>query len=78
MYDDILIPTDGSTPAEAAARYGLALAEMVDATVHVVSVVDARLYSEQLTDIDPHVREQRSALEDRAHDAVVAIGGMVD
>lgn len=39
-YDDILIPTDGSTGATRAAAHGLALASTLDATVHVVSVVE--------------------------------------
>lgn len=78
MYDDILIPTDGSHPAEAAARYGRWLADVVDATVHIMSVVDVRSYSEQLADVDRLIREQRSALEDRARDAVTAIEELID
>lgn len=36
----LLIPTDGSEPAEAAADRGFALAAQLDAAVHVVSVAD--------------------------------------
>jgi len=39
-YENILIPTDGSTGAAHAAEYGLSLAAALDATVHVLSVVD--------------------------------------
>lgn len=39
-YENVLIPTDGSTGSKAAATHGLALAETLDATVHVLSVVD--------------------------------------
>ena len=39
-YEDILVPTDGSPVATAAARHGLELATALDATVHVLSVVD--------------------------------------
>jgi nucleotide-binding universal stress UspA family protein len=39
-YENILIPTDGSTAASHAATHGLALAETLEATVHVLSVVD--------------------------------------
>jgi len=39
-YENILIPTDGSAGAVHAAEHGLALATAVDATVHVLSVVD--------------------------------------
>ena len=42
MYDDILLPTDGSDGIEAAARHAEAIAERFDATVHVLSVVDTR------------------------------------
>ena len=40
MYDVILIPTDGSEYAEAAAETGLELAGVHDAAVHVVCVVE--------------------------------------
>ncbi|MXV63901.1 universal stress protein [Natronorubrum sp. JWXQ-INN-674] len=40
MFDTILLPTDGSEYAEAAADTGLELAQTHDATVHVVSVAD--------------------------------------
>jgi nucleotide-binding universal stress UspA family protein len=41
-FDDILLPTDGSSGAEAAIDPAGALASKTDATVHVVSVVDTR------------------------------------
>jgi nucleotide-binding universal stress UspA family protein len=40
VVDSVLLPTDGSEPAEAAAARGVDLAEQVDATVHCFSVVD--------------------------------------
>jgi nucleotide-binding universal stress UspA family protein len=39
-YQDILIPTDGSDNARAAAAQGLALAKLLNAQVTVLSVVD--------------------------------------
>jgi len=42
-YEDILIPTDGSAGAVHAAEHGLELAATLDATVHILSVVDTRL-----------------------------------
>ncbi|WP_415381155.1 universal stress protein [Halosimplex sp. TS25] len=39
-YDDVLVPTDGSTAAEAAVDDALAIAEAFDATVHAFHVVD--------------------------------------
>ena len=42
MYDDILLPTDGSDGIAAAATHTETLADRFDATVHVLSVVDTR------------------------------------
>ncbi|WP_433632211.1 universal stress protein [Halomicrococcus sp. NG-SE-24] len=39
-YENILIPTDGSAGAAHAAEHGLSLAAALDATIHVLSVVD--------------------------------------
>ncbi|MFC7187178.1 universal stress protein [Halorubrum yunnanense] len=39
-YETILLPTDGSAGAARAAEHGLSLAAALDATVHVLSVVD--------------------------------------
>ncbi|MBV0900855.1 universal stress protein [Haloarcula salina] len=41
-FDDILLPTDGSSGAEAAIEPTAALASTTDATVHVLSAVDTR------------------------------------
>jgi nucleotide-binding universal stress UspA family protein len=43
MFDDILVPTDGSDCAEAAEGYAADLAARYGATVHVLCVVDSRL-----------------------------------
>ncbi|MXR22298.1 universal stress protein [Halobacterium bonnevillei] len=40
MYDDILVPTDGSETAEAAVDQAVDLAEKYGATVHALYVVD--------------------------------------
>jgi len=48
MYDRILVPTDGSPSAEAAARHGIVIAEAFDATVHVIGVHGDRERSERL------------------------------
>ncbi|NHN60250.1 MULTISPECIES: universal stress protein [Halorussus] len=42
MFDDILVPTDGSPCAEVAAEYAEDLATRYDATVHALCVVDSR------------------------------------
>ncbi|WP_049928257.1 universal stress protein [Halopiger goleimassiliensis] len=40
MYDRLLVPTDGSNHADAAATKAFALATAIDATVHVLCVVE--------------------------------------
>jgi nucleotide-binding universal stress UspA family protein len=42
VYDRILLPTDGSEGTAAAAEHAATIAAQFDATVHVVSVADAR------------------------------------
>ncbi|MFC7058550.1 universal stress protein [Halovenus salina] len=42
MYDNILLPTDGSDSIAAAAKHAETLADRTGATLHVLSVVDTR------------------------------------
>jgi nucleotide-binding universal stress UspA family protein len=77
MYDSILVPTDGSEGAEAAARHGLNLARAFDSQIHFLSVVDERSYSSALADPDPTVGEQRAVFEQRATEAVECLEEMV-
>ena len=44
MYDDILVPTDGSAGTTDALEHALAAASAHDATIHSLYVVDRRLY----------------------------------
>jgi len=46
MDDTILVPTDGSDPANRAVEHGFELAERFDATLHALYVVDTRRYGE--------------------------------
>ncbi len=55
-YENILLPTDGSPSAVYAAKHGLSLAAALDATVHVLSVVDD-------TSLGPDVRSTISGQE---------------
>lgn len=41
MFDDILLPTDGSERAQMAVYYAVDLAEHFGATVHALCVVDS-------------------------------------
>jgi nucleotide-binding universal stress UspA family protein len=43
VYERILVPTDGSDAAAAAAEHALELADADDATLHVLYVVDVRM-----------------------------------
>ncbi|QZX98672.1 universal stress protein [Halobaculum rubrum] len=74
MYDDILVPTDGSPAADAAVEHAVTLADRFDATLHALYVVDATAYSaiEAGTDI---VAE---ALETEGEDAVSRISEAAD
>lgn len=40
MYDEILIPTDGSDPSQTAVEEGVEIADEFDARVHFLNVVD--------------------------------------
>jgi nucleotide-binding universal stress UspA family protein len=57
MYDDILIPTDGSSGMTRVAEHALSLAELCEATVHVLYVVDETAYASIPKDTRERVRE---------------------
>ena len=64
MYDDILLPTDGSTAAEHALSAVTPIAEQYDATVHLLTAFD-------LSEVTPSLREQaRSQLHDHGTAAI--------
>lgn len=44
MYDHILLPTDGSEGTTETLAHGIAIADAHDATVHVLYVIDKRVY----------------------------------
>ncbi|ELY49035.1 universal stress protein [Natronorubrum bangense] len=44
MYETILIPTDGSTPARKAVDHGIGLANAFDATVHALYVIETKAH----------------------------------
>jgi nucleotide-binding universal stress UspA family protein len=67
-YENILIPTDGSTAATHAAEHLVGLAATLDATVHVLSIVDN-------STLGPDVRSTMTGEESEqaASDAVEAV-----
>jgi len=73
MYDDVLLPTDGSPGSDSAVDRALDLARVCDATVHVLHVVDAAI-EEHGVDIDAVEQRGRDAtvrIEERANDVDV-------
>ncbi len=46
MYDTILVPTDGSDPANRAVEHALELADRYDAAIHVLYCVETHRYGE--------------------------------
>ncbi|WP_459194326.1 universal stress protein [Halosimplex sp. J119] len=52
MYDDILVPTDGSAGARRALEEAIELAAQFDATVHSLYVVDVAAFSSEAGAVD--------------------------
>ena len=61
-YESVLLPTDGSANARAAADHGLALAAALDAEVHALSVVEDAL--DAIADDQPVDADQAAAALD--------------
>lgn len=57
MFDEILIPTDGSQDMQPVIERGIELATMCSATVHALHVVDERAYASVPSDARERVRE---------------------
>lgn len=68
MYDDILVPTDGSDGATAAIDHAIAIARRYGSTIHALYVVDTRM-SPITSGMDPD--EVRSLLDPDPTEAVV-------
>jgi len=67
MYDDILLPTDGSKGTAETVEHAIAIARDNDATVHVLYVLDRRRY--RAAD-DATKEEVRKSLEEEGERAV--------
>src|SRR6056297_2068838 len=72
-YENILIPTDGSAAATHAAEHVLSLASSIDATVHVLSVVEE---ASLVLDVRSTISAEES--EQAATDAVETIASEAD
>lgn len=75
LYEDILVPTDGSDAAETAASHALAVAVEHGATVHVLYVIDARI---TMAADDATRGELTAQLERDGQDAVDRIHNMAE
>jgi len=67
VYDDILLPTDGSDAADAAVDNALSLAERYDAALYVLYVADTTEYSTVTFEddvVDPLQREGESVVDE--------------
>ncbi|GGO00155.1 universal stress protein [Haloarcula pellucida] len=76
MYDDILLPTDGSDGIAAAAEHAGNFAHRFDATVHVLSVVDTRNRFESPTaglSAEAWTEAERERAEQAVDDTVSAL-----
>ncbi|SMO81922.1 universal stress protein [Halorubrum cibi] len=77
MYDDVLIPTDGSEGVERSLEHAIPLAIHHDATVHALYVVDRRvanassgdLHDEIVDDLETQGEEAVAAVAERAEEA---------
>jgi len=75
MFETMLIATDGSESVSRAVRVALDLAGRFDASVHVLTVIDA----DEIESSPASVREQlRAALEEQADDALAAVEASTD
>jgi nucleotide-binding universal stress UspA family protein len=71
MYDEILCPTDGSPGSDAAVEHARYLAELADARIHALFVVDETVAGGDSWDVVVEREEERG---ERALDAVAAAG----
>ncbi|RBI60603.1 universal stress protein [halophilic archaeon] len=73
MFDQILIPTDGSDPAKPAVEMALDLAEAHDAALHVLFIVDQPVSVSGMGEGFAGLDDLLDALEERGHQATKAI-----
>ena len=75
MYDTILVPTDGSDPANRAVEHALTLADRYDATVHAMYCVETHRYGEPALSSAAIVLNQ---LEERGQSMLVELAERAD
>lgn len=83
MYDDVLLPTDGSSAADAAVPHAIELADRYGARLHVLYVADTTEYSTVTFEddvVDPLVDEGEQVVDEvveKATDQNVEAVGVV-
>ena len=85
MYDDLLVPTDGSEAVERALDHAIPLAADHDATLHALYVVDQRvatagsseLHDDVIADLESQGETAVTAVADRAREAGVDVETVV-
>ena len=70
MYDEILVPTDGSEAVDRALDHAIRLAADHDATLHALYVVDQRIAAANSGDLHDDVVEDLESQGEAAVDAV--------
>ena len=70
MYDDILIPTDGSQTTAETLAHGLPIADDNDATVHALYVVDSRITAAATDETSPDLEQ---SLTEEGEEAVATV-----
>lgn len=64
MYDNILVPTDGSDAAEAAIEHAIQLSKIHDATLHVLTVVETKAQYVITVGLEDEMEEYEEWAED--------------
>ena len=72
MYDDILVPTDGSDSVDTVLEHTVDIATRRDATVHVLYVIDDQAFLTLDDDMKDEVLTEMQTEGERALDAVVS------
>lgn len=78
MFEQILIPTDGSEPATNAAQKGVELAAEHGATVHVMSVVEPIPLGMYSAGPEPASAEHGTVIEEQKNEARAAIEHVIE
>ncbi len=77
MISKILLPTDGSKPAQKAASYAIDLAKQLHAAIIVLSVIDKRSLMSQTIPAKATLLHVAESVEDYLREVAEAYGGQI-